>query len=693
MKPASDQHTHHIRFLLQTFCTLLISPWLAAAALAQGGPPLPALPPGSAAALGGKIFAVRCAVCHGTNANGGEYAPSLVGIVPLRSDAELVTLLLEGAPSSGMPAFADIVDVDRSNLIAFLRTLKPYRGLAATRVNVLLENDRRLAGVAIGRGQVDLQVLGDDQRLHLLRKVAGDRYREVTSQVDWPGYDGGSAGGGSRYSPLTQITAANVAGLRPRWSFTVANTRELQATPVVVAGTLYLTAANECYALDAGTGRLLWHFQRARTKGIGGVAAVGANRGAAVTGGRVFMATDNAHLIALNAATGALLWDTEMADWHDNYDATAAPLIVGDLVLSGIAGGDEGARGFVAAFDQNTGKERWRFWTVPQAGEPASKTWRGGGLEHPGGATWMTGVFDPELDTVYWPIGNPGDDLVGDHRAGDNLYTDSVVALDPRTGKLRWYFQFTPHDVHDFDAAEPLALIDADWHGHARKLLVQANRNGFLYVLDRTNGRYLFGRAYTPRLTWALGLTAQGRPIVAPAQEPTVDGALVCPWLNGASNWYSSSYSPVTGLYYVQTNDKCGIFTRNEQAFARGRSYMGGSFSADPNDPGRRVLRALDIQTGSTVWELPQIGAGDTFGGVLSTAGGVVFYGADDGTFAAADAGSGKLLWSFAANQRPHSSPMTYAFDHEQYVAVTMGPNVVAFGLQAALAPPGESSD
>jgi len=356
-------------------------------------------------------------------------------------------------------------------------------------------------------------------------------------------------------------------------------------------------------------------------------------------------------------------------------------LLVGSTLISGVAGGDDGARGFVAAFSQDSGKELWRFWSVPGRGEPGAQTWKGNGIDHPSGATWMTGVYDAELDTIYWPIGNPGDDLIGDDREGDNLYTDSVVALDPRTGRMKWYFQFTPHDVHDFDAAEPLALIDADWQGRPRKLLVQANRNGFFYVLDRTDGRYLLGRAYTPKLTWATGLTAAGRPIIAAAQAATVDGTLVCPWLIGASNWYSSSYSPLTGLYYVQTNDKCGIYTRKDAPFEKGRSYMGGSFSADPKDPGQRILRAFDIHTGKPVWQIGQSGAGDTYGGVLSTAGGTVFYGADDGSFAAVDAKDGAALWHFQTNQSLHASPMTYEFDHEQFVAITAGVNVIAFAL------------
>ena len=652
---------------------------LATAVHGQGGPPLPPLPPGSPQAAGRQIFVTRCASCHGTNAGGGEFAPSILERVPLRSDDELLKLLHNGITTAGMPAFPDVAGQDRANLISFLRTLKPFWGTVAERASVTLEGGKLLQGTALNRSDKDMQILGDDHQLYLLRKTESGEYRVATSQADWPSYNGQTVG--SRYSELTQITSANVSGLRPKWIYTVSGVRGLQATPVVVAGVMYITYVNQCYALDAGSGRQIWHYQRSLTQGLVGNAVSGANRGVAVAGDKVFMVTDNAHLIALNRITGALAWEAPLADWHNNYNATGAPLIVGSMVISGTSGGDEGARGFVVAFDQASGKELWRFWTSPKRGEPGSETWQGTGIEHPGGGTWMTGTYDKELDTLYWPVGNPGDDLIGDDRKGDNLYTDSVVALDPNTGKLKWYFQFTPHDVHDYDAMAPPSLVDAEWAGKPRKLMVQANRNGFFYVLDRTNGKFLLGRQYTKKLTWATGLTPEGRPIVAPGQEPTPQGTKGCPWLNGASNWYSASWNPLTSLYYVQTNDKCGIFTRTDMPFQLGRGYMGGSNSPDPEDPGRRVLRAFDIQTGKPAWELPQAGPGDTFGGVLSTAGGVVFYGADDGAFAAADAKTGKPLWGFQTNEAPHASPMTYMFDHQQYVAVAVGPNIIAFGL------------
>jgi alcohol dehydrogenase (cytochrome c) len=577
-----------------------------------------------------------------------------------------------------MPAFSAVSGTELSDLIRYLRTLSPRNGSGPAHTTVTLAGGGSLAGLLLNQSADDLQLLGDDRRIHLLRKT-GEQYRAVTSQADWPSYNGQTTG--SRYSPLTQITKGNAGRLAPKWIFSLRNTSQLQVTPVVAEGVMYVTSANECYALDAGSGREIWHYQRARTKGLVGNAAGGVNRGVGVAGDRLFMVTDHAHLIALNRSTGALLWDTEMADWHQNYNATGAPLPVGNLVVTGSSGGDEGVRGFVAAFDQATGKEVWRFWTVPRRGEPGSETWQGKGIEHPGGTTWMTGSYDAVLDTLYWAVGNPGPDLIGDDRLGDNLYTDSIVALEAKTGRLKWHFQFTPHDVWDYDAQEPAALVDATWQGRPRKLLVQANRNGFFYVLDRTDGTFLSGTKYVKNVTWASGLTAAGRPIKLPDMEPSLDGKRVCPSLDGASNWYSASFNPTTNLYYVQTNDKCGIFTRTPMEWEAGKGFMGGSFRPAPDEPARRVLRAIDFQTGKAVWELPQTGAVNSWGGTLSTAGGVVIFGEDSGALMAADAATGKPLWSFQTSQLWKASPMTYLFDNKQYVAVAAGSNIIAFGL------------
>jgi alcohol dehydrogenase (cytochrome c) len=624
------------------------------------------------------VFASRCAACHGTEGGGGELGPSIVSRIPLRTDADLEAVIREGLPGAGMPSFANVSKGESTDLIAFLRTLRPRAGTGLQQTRVTLADGSSLSGLVLNQSAGEMQMLGDDRRTHLLRETTSGRYREVTSQTGWPTYNGQTSG--NRYSALTQITAGNVSRLAPQWVFTLPNVAQGQVTPIVVDGVMYVSAANDLYALDAGSGRQVWNYRRPRTRGLTGVAARGVNRGVAVSGDRVFMATDHAHLIALNRASGALLWETEMADWRQNYNGTGAPMIVGNLVISGIAGGDEGARGFLAAYDQSTGKEVWRFWAVPARGEPGSDTWKGSAIDHPGSATWMTGSYDAELDTLYWAIGNPGPDMIGDDRQGDNLYSDSVVALDPKTGRRKWHFQFTPHDVHDYDAQQPIVLVDATWQGQPRKLLLQANRNGYFYVLDRVTGEFLSGTPFVRNITWASGLTKEGRPIVVPNMEPTHEGRRVCPSLEGASNWYSASFSSRTGLFYVQTNDKCGIFTRVDQAWEAGKGFMGGTFAAAP-EPARRVLRAIDIHTGKVAWELPQLGNVDSWGGVLATASDLVFFGDDSGAFAAADAKSGKRLWSFQTSQVWKASPMTYVFDNRQMLAIASGPNILAFGL------------
>jgi len=304
----------------------------------------------------------------------------------------------------------------------------------AARRTIQTTDGKTLQGQVLSEGMSDLQIRGDDKRIHLLRKADGTRYRVVTSQTDWPTYHGDVSG--NRYSKLTQIDKNNVGRLAPRWIFPMPGANTIENTPLVVDGVMYVSQANECWALDAGTGRVIWRYRRDRTRGVSGNAAGGFNRGVAIAGDRLFMLTDNAHLISLGRSDGELLWESEMADWHQNYNGTSAPLTVGNLVISGTAGGDEGVRGFVAAWDQTTGKEVWRFWTVPLPGEPGSETWKGKEIDHRSGATWMTGTYDPQLDTVYWPVGNPGPAYDGSEREADNLYTDSIIALDAKTGKL-----------------------------------------------------------------------------------------------------------------------------------------------------------------------------------------------------------------------------------------------------------------
>jgi alcohol dehydrogenase (cytochrome c) len=629
-----------------------------------------------APAAGRRQYETICASCHGGDGNGGERGPAIVSRLAARRDDELAAFIRDGVPAAGMPGFP-LPEPDMRALIAFLRALRPKEGAAPPRVTVDLAGGGTLAGAALNQTSFDLQLLGDDRRIHLLRRT-GERYRPVTSQADWPTYHGRLDG--NRYSRLDQIDRSNVPRLAPRWTYALANASRLGVTPVVVDGIMYVTAANECHALDAGSGRRIWEYRRPRTKGLTGDAAGGINRGVAVGGDLVFMVTDHAHIIALDRFTGALRWDTEMADWRQNYGATSAPLAVGRLVISGSSGGDEGARGFVAAFDQATGKEAWRFWTVPKRGETGSETWSGKAIDHPCATAWLTGTFDPELGTLYWPTGNPCPDYDGSERLGDNLYSDSILALDPQTGRLKWHFQYTPHDVWDWDAQQPPVLVDAEWQGQPRKLLLHANRNGFFYVLDRTNGQMLLAKPFVGKLTWAREIGPDGRPVLVPGQEPSPEGKKVCPAVEGATNWFSPSFNPATGLYFVQALEKCTIYTLSPHDWQAGRSYYGGA-TRDADEPGQKVLRAIDIQTGRIAWELPQTGPASSWGGTLATAGGLVFFGEDSGALMAVDASSGRPLWHFQANAPWRASPMTYVFDGTQYVAVAAGPSIISFAL------------
>jgi alcohol dehydrogenase (cytochrome c) len=629
------------------------------------------------AGSGKPIYGTRCAACHGGDGHGGERAGGIVSRLAGRNDTELAGVIRKGVPAAGMPGF-NLPDTQMRDLIAFLRSLPARRSPPVVRAKVQTTDGRTLEGMVLNQSASEMQLRTGDQRIHLLRR-AGEQYRPVTSDADWPTYNGNI--NGNRYSPLTQINKSNVGRLAPKWIFTIANAARLEVTPVVVEGIMYVTAANEAFALDPGSGRQLWHYRRPRTPGVIGDAGAGINRGVAVAGDRLFMVTDHAHIIALNRFTGALLWDTEMADYRQNYGATSAPLVVGDLVISGHSGGDEGVRGFLAAFDQATGKETWRFWTVPKPGEPGSETWKGTAIEHGCAATWLTGTYDAESQTLYWPTGNPCPDYNGDERQGDNLYSDSILALDAKTGRLKWHFQYTPHDVWDWDAQQPPVLIDTQWKGRPRRLLLHANRNGFFYVLDRTNGELLLAKPFVKKLTWAREIGANGRPVMNPDQKPSPQGTKVCPAVEGATNWFSTSFNPGTGLYYVQTLERCNIFTKSPGKWEAGKSYYDGTARRVPDEQGQKILRAIDIQTGNIAWELPQVGPANTWGGTLSTAAGLVFVGEDSGTLMAVDAANGKPLWSFPVNHLWKASPMTYSFDGRQYIAVASGPNVIAFGV------------
>ena len=497
----------------------------------------------------------------------------------------------------------------------------------------------------------------------------------------WPTYDGSLSG--NRFSALNQINTSNVQKLAPKWMFTIQEApRALEMTPVVVDGVMYVTSVNEAIALDARTGRETWHYSRPRTKGLAGDAASGINRGVAVLGDRVFMVTDDAHLIALDRTMGKLLWDVEMADARQNYGATGAPLVVNDLVISGVSGGDEGIRGFIDAYRASTGAHVWRFWTVPARGEPGSETWIGRAIEHGCAATWLTGTYDPDARLLYWPTGNPCPDYNGDERKGDNLYSASVVALDPDSGSLKWHYQFTPHDLHDWDANETPVLVDAQFRGEPRKLLLQGNRNGFFYVLDRLTGKVLVAEPFVKNLTWASGIGPDGRPKLLPGNDPSAEGQRVCPAVAGAANWTSTAFNHITQLFYLFADESCSVYTKNDTWWEAGKSFYGGTTRRAPGGPATaKSLKAIDIQTGQTAWEIPAVGSGILGSGLIATAGGLLFYGDGNGAFVAADAKNGALLWSFNTSLRWKAGPMTYTVDGQQYIGVAAGSTILAFGL------------
>jgi len=496
--------------------------------------------------------------------------------------------------------------------------------------------------------------------------------------ANWLSYSGDYSG--QRFSSLEQINTHNVANLAPKWVFHVPDSKHLESSPIVVDGIMYVTNSNEVYALDATTGRALWHFKYSLSK------ISGSNRGAAVLGDRLFFVSSDAHLLALNRKSGSLLWQVRYADSNKGYGATLAPLAIKDKIIVGVSGGDCGIRGYIDAYDATSGKLAWRFWTIPGPGEPGSETWGGQSPEYSGGATWMTGTYDPVEDTVYWAAGNPGPNFYAGARLGDDLYSNSLLALDAATGKRRWHFQFTPHDTHDWDAQEIPVVVDTTFQNSPRKLILHADRNGFFYVLDRNDGHMLLGKPFVKKLTWARGVLPDGRPDKIAGMDATPNGNLVCPGAIGATNWFSPSFNPQTGLFYVMSVERCDVYTSSTAPppSKKGECYSGTGVDQLPTDPGQFVLRAIDFQTGSIRWEkrlINEFFSGAAMPGTLATAGNLLFFADDSGYLAAADALSGDTLWHFYTGQFIASSPITYSVGGKQFVEITNATDVFSFGL------------
>jgi alcohol dehydrogenase (cytochrome c) len=597
--------------LVGSFLMLVALPLLAAVA----SQPAPAPPP----------FAARCASCHGEDAGGTARGPGLVlnPRVAAQSSEQLRDFLRRGNAGAGMPAFPDVAADDLTTLVRYLRSIN---------VETILPPQPTASGpLAWGPPQPG----------------------------DWRTYNGSDSA--NRYSPLTGITRDNVASLKVKWVYPLSHFG-LEVTPLAADGVLYVTGPNQVVALDARTGAALWTYARPPTAGLVDDARLGTNRGVALRGDLVYFVTDNAHLVALDRGSGALRWETRIApdqppsEPPHQYGGTIAPLVVRDMVVVGVSGADAGIRGFVAAFHAESGAPVWRRWTVPRRGEPGIETWTGPEPIRGGGSTWLTGSYDAVSDTIYWATGNPWPGWDGRDRPGDNLYTNCVLALDAATGQIKWHYQFTPHDVRDRDATEPNVLVDRVYRGKPSKLLLHADRNGFFYVLDRTNGAVLLAKPFLRRIDWASGIGADGRPIVTDPQGCPID----------AANWSSTAYSPETGLYYFLALEECV-----------------GKPTGYPDQTGQRFLRAIDIETGDIAWEVAQPGPAraKTWSGVLATATGLLFYGQPNGGFTAVDQRDGRTLWRFPTNVRMKASPMTFALDGQQYVVVAAGPNILCFGL------------
>ena len=524
-------------------------------------------------------------------------------------------------------------------------------------------------------------------------QVSQDRLLHADREAqNWLTYSGSLTG--QRYSTLTKITPQNVKNLELAWVLQshppAEASSKYEATSLVVNGVMYtVQPPNVVVALDAATGRIFWTYAyspaAAARQCCGRI-----NRGLAILGNTLFMGTIDGNLVAIDARDGHALWTTQVGRPEAGYSVTVAPLIVKDKVIVGPAGGEYGISGFLAAYDPATGKQLWKFNTVPTPGEPGNETWAGDSWKHGGGSIWTTGSYDPQLNLIYWGIGNPGSDWDGDARMGDNLYTSSVVALDADTGQLKWHYQFTPHDEFDFDATQVPVLADMNWQGAPRKLLLFANRNGFFYVLDRVTGQFLLGKPFV-KVTWANGFDDKGRPLNRVG--PTTEGALIYPNNQGGTNWYNPSFSPRTGLFYIPSwMDTSSVFTKRADEYQEGNQFNGGGATHDvpalrppvtntrAPGTGYGAIQAVDPHSGAVKWQFKM--ADVTGSGVLSTASGLVFAGGREGYFYALDAKTGTMLWKAMVGGDVAAGPITYAVGGKQFVSVPAGDAIFTFALR-----------
>lgn len=598
-------------------------------------------------AAGSALFQSHCATCHRSNGLDGVGGPALEHrqLVHGNSDWAIFKTVSDGIRGTAMPS-SSLAWLERWQLAAYVRLL-------ATQTE------------AISIPAVETRPVSYDQILSS-EKVA-DAWLTYSGSYD-----------GHRFSPTNQITPANAAGLRLVWMRQYDTSEpSIETTPLVVGKFMFVTVPpNRVEALDANSGNLIWAYDRDLPDHLS-LCCGYVNRGLAVLGDKLFLGTLDAHLVALDMNTGKVSWDVEIADYKDGYSITGAPLALKNFVITGVAGGEFGIRGFVEARDASTGREIWRFDTIPQPGQPKADTWNGNSWKTGGGPTWLTGTFDPDSNIIYWPTGNPSPNFEGGVRSGDNLYTNSVVALDADHGTLRWHFQFSPHDVFDWDATQIPVLLDGTVAGKRQHLLAQANRNGFFYVLDATTGDFKFGEPFA-KVTWAESLDSQGRPVANAEQFPTEKGTTVFPGGGGATNWESPSYSPATGLFYIPALDWGGIFFAGHSEHRPGELFLGGSFEFFPKETSRGTVRAVDPITGKVKWEYRN--PATSVGGLLSTGGGVVF-GSQGKIFFALDACTGRELWRIGTGGRTVAAPITFRYRDSQMVTIAAGHDILTFAV------------
>lgn len=601
---------------------------------------------------GKRIFRERCSTCHGNEATGG-LAPALNHSELRHGDSDLAIykVIRDGIPQTGMAPVAISIR-ERWQVIGYLRALQ-------------------FAAATSSAGSL--------ASIHIL--VTNEQIRRAGSAPDqWLTYSGSLDG--RRYSPLNEITPENVARLRLRWvrQLDTSGTR-IESTPIVVGGFIFTTTPpSDVVALDAGSGEVRWSY-RASVPDRLPIDTIASNRGLAVLGNVLFLERLDCVLAAINATNGNVIWRAKVCNPSDDYTMTGAPLIVNGSVVVGVSGGEYGIRGFVAAYDPQTGQQQWKFNTIPGPGEFGHDTWKNDAWQSGGGSTWVTGSYDPALGLVYWGVGNPAPAFNGDVRPGDNLFTDSLVALRADSGKLAWYFQFTPHDEHDWDAGQTPILADLTIKGVFRPVICVPNRNGFYYVLDRTTGEFLVGVPFV-EMNWAKGLDSAGRPILTSHADVTSSGRLTKPGSGGGINWQNAAFDEKSGLIFVPATEGASIFTKSPKPRRGNLGFYPGSSGTAGDYEQVSVVRALDAATGAKKWEhfSPPGGKEHGYSGLLATGGRLVF-GESGGFVFALDAADGRELWRVPLGGETSAAPITFSVDGHQVILVSAGRALFLFGL------------